>query len=195
MNIAGILALGNPGAKYEATRHNVGIWLIERWAERTGETLQAGKKLPGRSAQWFPGAAGGGSVRVLASGTYMNASGGAAAALVQYYDIDPGQLLVIHDEMDLPAGRARFKRGGGPGGHNGLTDIIKALGTPDFWRLRIGIDRPQQRGYTDYVLGHPGGAARQAILECIERTLDVFDEFCCGDPQRAIQRLHSEPAA
>jgi len=144
-----IVGLGNPGEEYQGTRHNAGVWLVERLAAIRGQTFQKEKKFFGRCARIVID---GIDVRVLLPTTYMNRSGQAVAAMASYFQIPVDEILIVHDELDLDAGIARLKQGGGAGGHNGLKDVIAGFGGDSgFNRLRIGIGHPGNR---DRVLGH-----------------------------------------
>ena len=146
-----IVGLGNPGQEYAATRHNVGFWFVDQLAEKLKTPLAPQAKFFGRAAR-------SGELWLLQPTTFMNRSGQAVAALANFYKISPAEILVIHDELDLPPGGIRLKQGGGNGGHNGLKDIQARLGTPDFWRLRLGIGHPRTlnlaQQVVDFVL-HP----------------------------------------
>ena len=147
-----IVGLGNPGPEYEATRHNVGFWFVDRLADTLKVSLAPQAKFYGKAAR-------AGDLWLLQPSTFMNRSGQAVAALANFYKISPAEILVIHDELDLPPGGIRLKQGGGNGGHNGLKDIQAKLGTPDFWRLRLGIGHPRTLGLSqqvaDFVLHQP----------------------------------------
>ena len=185
-----IIGLGNPGADYEATRHNAGAWLVHAVARAAGGELRAERKFLGRHARVrFDGR----ELHLLEPTTFMNRSGGAVAALAQFFKLAPGELLVAHDELDMPPGTARYKTGGGHGGHNGLRDIIRALGNDkSFHRLRIGIGHPgDARQVTNYVLGRPGKAERGAIDAAIDECLATLPQAIDGDWAKAMNRLHS----
>ncbi|GAA0622815.1 aminoacyl-tRNA hydrolase [Halomonas beimenensis] len=188
--VKAIIGLANPGTEYEATRHNAGAWLLEALARDSGTELRPDKKFLGRYARIRLGDQ---DLHLLEPTTFMNRSGGAVAALVQFFKLAPGELLVAHDELDLPPGTARYKTGGGHGGHNGLRDIIRALGNDkSFHRLRIGIGHPgDARLVTNYVLGRPGKADRTAIDAAIDECLATLPQAVAGDWTRAMQRLHS----
>ncbi|MDD9883177.1 MAG: aminoacyl-tRNA hydrolase [Gammaproteobacteria bacterium] len=195
--IALIAGLGNPGARYVATRHNAGFQFIARLQAETGLTLAREKRfnaevgrLPGPA-----GRAGNPAPRVILPATFMNLSGQAVAPLASFYRIPPAQILVVHDELDLAPGVARLKRGGGHGGHNGLRDIIARLGGGDFLRLRIGIGHPGPGGkqeVSSYVLGKPDPAERARIDSAIDRALQVLDTVLSGDVDAAMHKLHTE---
>jgi PTH1 family peptidyl-tRNA hydrolase len=192
-----VVGLGNPGRKYEATRHNAGFWLLDRVAAGAGARLAMEKKFHGEVARLpLPG----GELWLLKPGTFMNCSGEAVAALSNFYKIGPEDILVAHDELDLPPGTVRLKLGGGTGGHNGLKDIVARLGTQEFWRLRIGIGHPRESVLTeqevvDYVLHPPLAAERSALDESIDRALDVWPLIARGDLQAAMLKLHTRPPA
>lgn len=181
-----IVGLGNPGPEYAETRHNAGAWLVERLAE---QSLRLEPK--------FQGHAGlinieGQNCRLLIPTTYMNRSGQAIKAMADFYRIEPHAILVVHDELDLPVGAARFKQGGGDGGHNGLRDTGAHLQTKDYWRLRIGIGHPGHRDRVhDYVLSRPSRVDYQHIISAIEAAIAVLPTFILGEQQKAIQQLHT----
>lgn len=185
-----LVGLGNPGAQYEGTRHNAGADFVHAIARHAGSVLGADSKFFGLTARaTFAGH----DLRLLVPTTYMNRSGQAVAALAGFYRIDTAQILVAHDELDLPAGCARLKFGGGHGGHNGLRDIIPALGrNPDFHRLRIGIGHPGSADrVTPWVLGRPSVAQREAMDAAIEAAIEALPLLLAGDTARAMNQLHS----
>ncbi|MFQ3788355.1 aminoacyl-tRNA hydrolase [Halomonas sp. A29] len=187
--IKAIIGLGNPGDDYAATRHNAGAWLVEILARQAGTELRPEKKFLGLYAKVLLE---GQELHLLEPTTFMNRSGGAVAALCQFYKIAPDELLVVHDELDIPPGTARYKQGGGHGGHNGLRDIISALGAKDFNRLRIGIGHPgDSRQVTNYVLGRPGKAELEAIGAALNECLVTLPLAASGEWARAMSRLHS----
>ncbi len=186
-----LVGLGNPGAEYEATRHNAGFW----WLDRAARELKA-SLVPERA--WFGLAARagtpGGPVWLLEPMTYMNLSGKAVAALARFYKIEPGEILVVHDELDLPPGQARLKLGGSHAGHNGLKDIHAALGSADYWRLRLGIGHPGVRAeVVDYVLRKPAAADREQIEQAIDQSLAALPALLAGDMERATMRVNARP--
>ena len=185
-----IVGLGNPGREYEETRHNAGVWFIEELARSCGATLQPEKKFHGLTARI---SLHGRDVRLLMPTTYMNKSGLAVSAIANFYRISPDQILVVHDELDIPVGTARLKQGGGHGGHNGLRDIISCLGNDkNFHRLRIGIAHPgDARQVANYVLSKPSLEDNRKIREAIEEAAWVMPEFLTGSLAKAIQRLHT----
>ncbi len=189
-----IAGLGNPGAGYADTRHNVGVVFVRRVAS----TLRAGLKPDAR----FKGEIGvaaapdGHQVRLLIPTTYVNLSGDAVGAVLRYFKIEPPELLVVHDEMAFAPGVARLKRGGGDNGHNGVKDVIEKLsGDRDFWRLRIGVGHPGDASrVTSYLTRQrPPEGERSEIERAMEDALDVLPEVLSGEWQKAMNRLH-EPA-
>ncbi|UYG02337.1 aminoacyl-tRNA hydrolase [Halomonas sp. LR3S48] len=187
--IKAIIGLGNPGDNYAATRHNAGAWLVEILARQAGTELRPEKKFLGLYAKVLLD---GNELHLLEPTTFMNRSGGAVAALCQFYKIAPDELLVAHDELDIAPGTARYKQGGGHGGHNGLRDIVSALGEKGFNRLRIGIGHPgDSRQVTNYVLGRPGKAELEAIGAALNECLATLPLAVSGDWARAMSRLHS----
>ncbi|MFT3819614.1 MAG: aminoacyl-tRNA hydrolase [Rubrivivax sp.] len=186
-----IVGLGNPGPEYEATRHNAGFWWVDALAAKLGARLAAERSYHGLMARVnLPQ----GPLWLLQPMTYMNRSGQSVAALARFYKIAPAEILVVHDELDLPPGQAKLKTGGGSGGHNGLKDIHAQLGTPDFWRLRLGIGHPGVKAeVVDYVLRKPAPEQREAIEACIQRTLDASAELLAGEMERATMKIHAGP--
>lgn len=185
-----IVGLGNPGVQYAGTRHNAGFWLIEQLATETGSALRPERKFQGLVGRWQrPGQA---DVHLLCPMTYMNHSGRSVAALAQFYRIEPAAILVVHDEIDLPAGTVRLKYGGGHGGHNGLRDIISAMGSRDFSRLRLGVGHPGSSDQVvSYVLHAPSQAERVAIDATITDALRVLPVLADGDWEAAQRGLHT----
>jgi peptidyl-tRNA hydrolase, PTH1 family len=191
--IALVAGLGNPGSKYDQTRHNAGFWFVDRVAARDGAQLRAESRFQGDAAELQVGA---NKVRLLKPTTFMNRSGQSIAALMRFFKLTPEQLLVVHDELDLPAGVVRLKFGGGPGGHNGLKDIIAHLGDKNFHRLRIGIGHPGQRQQVlNYVLNRPQASEQPLIDECIDDAMRFFDDMAKGDFERAMNSLHQRKAS
>ncbi len=182
-----IVGLGNPGAEYEATRHNVGFWFVDRLAAELGASLAAQPKFFGRAGR-------SGDLWLLQPTTYMNRSGQAVATLANFYKISPAEILVVHDDLDLPPGGIRVKQGGGNGGHNGLKDIQARLGTPDFWRLRLGIGHPRSLNLSqqvvDFVLHPPRREEMPAIERALDRCLLAWPRLAGGDYGAAQQQLH-----
>ena len=184
-----IAGLGNPGPKYERTRHNAGFWFVERLAERNRLDLRPEKKLHGRAVR---GTVEGVEAVLLAPETFMNDSGRSLRAATDFYRIPAERVLVIYDELDLPPGTVRFKQGGGHGGHNGLRSIFSHLGTPEFWRLRLGIGHPGMAAMvTPWVLGRADAEDERAILDGIDRALEVLPTFLGGKQGEAMKVLHA----
>ncbi len=166
-----VVGLGNPGRRYEDTRHNVGFMVVERVASRAGGQWR--EKFRGRFAQIDIGSE---RVAVLEPHTYMNESGGSVRPAATFFKVPPSDVLVVHDELDLPFGEIRLKQGGGDAGHNGLKSVTSHLGTPDYMRLRIGIGRPPAgfRGdMADYVLQAFASAERADLDDVVVRAADV----------------------
>ncbi|HEY0907513.1 MAG TPA: aminoacyl-tRNA hydrolase [Methylophilus sp.] len=184
-----IVGLGNPGEKYANTRHNAGFWLIDLLAQQSGSRLAAEAKLFGIAGKWSPYA----DKWLLKPTTFMNASGKSVAALANYYKLTPAEILVVHDELDLPPGQAKLKFGGGHGGHNGLRDIHAALNTPDYWRLRIGIGHPGHKAeVVNFVLKAAGKDEQQAIDDSIDKSIGILKLLTEGQFEKAMLQLHSK---
>ena len=184
-----IAGLGNPGKEYEGTRHNAGFWWIEEFARTHGGTFKAESKFHGLVAR---SQINGKEILLLKPQTFMNASGRAVAALAQFYKITAAEILVVHDELDLPPGSAKLKFGGGPGGHNGLKDMIAHFNTRDFWRLRIGIGHPGEReDVVGYVLRAPRREETTLIEQAMQRAQDVAPLIIDGKQEAAMLKLHS----
>ena len=184
-----IVGLGNPGTKYEATRHNAGFWFLRMLADAHHGVFRTETRFQGEVCKVIIG---GGDCWLLMPTTYMNHSGRSVSALAKYYKIGAENILVAHDELDLPAGKIRLKRGGGHGGHNGLRDIIAAMGSKEFWRLRVGVDHPGHRDQVvDYVLNNPSKKDRLEIDDGLRDVERVVDRICAGEQQAVMNRLHS----
>jgi PTH1 family peptidyl-tRNA hydrolase len=190
-----MVGLGNPGSEHVHTRHNVGFWWIDAAAHQLGTSLQAERSYFGLAARVNRPAPGvDGPLWLLEPMTYMNLSGKSIAALAKFFKIAPQEILIVHDELDLLPGQMKLKQGGGVAGHNGLKDAQAKLGSADFWRLRIGIGHPGFKGeVANYVLGKPPLDERQAMVDCIERSIKAVPLFCQGDMQAAQRLLHSPP--
>lgn len=185
-----IVGLGNPGKEYVATRHNVGFQWIFQLANKLQITLKREVKFNGLCACIGQGK---NELWLLCPQTYMNASGKSVLALCHFYKINPDQIFVVHDELDLPPGTSRLKLGGGLGGHNGLKDISARLATRDFWRLRIGIGHPGDKdSVVDYVLQLPRKEEEVKIDEAIVRSLEIWPLIVQGDYQAAMLKLHTK---
>ena len=179
-----IVGLGNPGNEYEDNRHNLGFWFVDRLARDLKVPLVAQGKFFGRVAR-------DGDRWLLQPTTFMNHSGQAVAALARFYKIEAAEILVVHDELDLPPGDIRVKQGGGNGGHNGLKDIQAHLATPDFWRLRLGIGHPGERPEViNYVLKAPRREEQELIDRAIDRSLLAWPKLAAGDYEAAQRLLH-----
>ena len=185
-----IAGLGNPGPRYQATRHNAGFWFADAVAHGRGGQFKSSTRFHGELCEV---AVDGRSCWILKPDVFMNRSGQAVAALAGFYKIPAEQILVVHDELDLPAGTARLKQGGGNGGHNGLRSIAESLGSGNFVRLRIGIGHPGQRDLvTDYVLTKPSQEDRQAIEEAITNAMALLPDIFSGNLERAMHKLHTK---
>ena len=185
-----VVGLGNPGAQYAGNRHNVGQMVADELASRIGATFKS-HKTPSRVAEGFLGP--GRPKLVLAKpNSYMNTSGGPVSALLKFYSLDVDRLIVVHDELDIPFDTVRLKRGGGHGGHNGLRDIQKAAGSPEFTRVRVGIGRPPGRmDAADYVLRDFAGAEREALPNLLADAADAVESIVSDGLIAAQQRFHS----
>jgi PTH1 family peptidyl-tRNA hydrolase len=185
------VGLGNPGPEYEDTRHNAGFWWIDALARELKVNLVADRSYFGFVARAnLPG----GPVWLLQPQTYMNLSGKSVASLAKFFKILPNEILVAHDELDLLPGQVKLKSGGGHAGHNGLRDIHAQLGSPDYWRLRLGIGHPGIKSeVAAYVLRKPPQAERQAIDKCIDQALGATDAFIKGDMPKATLLVHAQP--
>lgn len=186
------VGLGNPGPEYEDTRHNAGFWYIDELARRLGVRLQPDRAYHGLVARAnLPQ----GQVWLLQPQTFMNLSGKSVAPLARFFKINPDEVLVAHDELDVLPGQVKLKKGGGHGGHNGLRDIHTQLGSPDYWRLRLGIGHPGvKHEVANYVLRKPPQAEREAILKCIAQSLDATEALLAGDMSKAVAMVHAQPA-
>ncbi len=189
-----IVGLGNPGSEYRGTRHNAGADFVEELARRNGATLQSESKFFGLTSRCTVA---GHDVRLLVPTTFMNVSGQSVAAMANFYKLEPQALLIAHDELDIAPGTARFKQGGGHGGHNGLRDIVPALGnSKDFYRLRIGIGHPGHASkVSGYVLSKPSAQDRERIDASIDEAIRALPLLLGGDATKAMTQLHSFTAA
>lgn len=184
-----IVGLGNPGPEHLLTRHNAGFWFVDALAARLGGHFRSHSKFHGEICRTQIE---GGEITLLKPMTYMNRSGLAIRALCDYLKVQPQEVLVAHDELDLSVGEARFKLGGGAGGHNGLRDAISHLGA-DFWRLRLGIGHPGERSEVlDYVLRRASKDEESAILDAIQQALDALNVFLEQGCERAMNGLHGK---
>ncbi len=184
-----IVGLGNPGAEYTETRHNAGFWFCERLAQDLGARLNHESRFHG-----FVGKAG--NTWFLLPQTFMNRSGQSVLALAHFHRIPPDEILVVHDELDIPPGHLRLKFGGGLGGHNGLKDISSRLSSNDYWRLRIGIGHPGDRNaVANYVLNRPRREEQDEIDRAIDRALAAWPKIAAGEWNAAAQHINARPAA
>jgi peptidyl-tRNA hydrolase, PTH1 family len=184
-----IAGLGNPGPEHLLTRHNAGFWFVDALAAGANARFRSHTKFQGEICRMQLCGA---DVTLLKPMTYMNRSGLAIRSLVDYLKVAPGEVLVAHDELDLPVGEARLKFGGGAGGHNGLRDAIKHLGQ-DFWRLRLGIDHPGDKSQViDYVLKRAPKEEEERILESLAGALGALPTFLEHGAERAMNELHGK---
>ncbi len=183
------VGLGNPGPEYEATRHNAGFWWIDALARELKLTLVPERAYHGLMART---SIAGHSVWLLQPQTFMNLSGKSVAALARFFKIQPEEILVVHDELDLSPGQAKLKRGGSHAGHNGLRDIHAQLGSSDYWRLRIGIGHPGVKGEViHWVLKKPAPDQRQLIEDSIAHSLKAYPTMLAGDMDKATLLVHT----
>jgi PTH1 family peptidyl-tRNA hydrolase len=186
-----IVGLGNPGPEYEDTRHNAGFWLVDEVARRLKVSLTLDRSYFGLAARASTPAR---PVWLLQPMTYMNLSGKSVGALARFFKIAPEDIVVVHDELDIPPGQVKVKQGGGHAGHNGLKDIAAQLGSPNFWRIRLGIGHPGDRAdVAAYVLRKPPLAEREAIDASIAQALLGLDALLSGDMPAALMKIHAKP--
>lgn len=183
-----IVGLGNPGGKYDKTRHNAGFWFVDRLAQRFKFRFRAEQKFHGETACFIYHDR---EIRLVKPMTFMNNSGLSVAAIMQYYKVPVEHILIAHDELDLPAGIVRLKFGGGHGGHNGLRDM-SALNSNHFWRLRIGISHPGHKDEVlNYVLKEPSKADRELIETGLQSAETVLEQMLEGQMEKAMHVLHT----
>jgi peptidyl-tRNA hydrolase, PTH1 family len=185
-----VVGLGNPGPRYEATRHNIGQMVVDELAARRGERFSAHKANARVAETWLrPG----GAKLVLAKpNSFMNVSGGPVSALAKYYGVDADRVIVVHDELDIPFDTLKLKTGGGHGGHNGVRDVAKALGTPEFARVRVGIGRPPGRqDPADWVLDPFGSSERATLPVLVAEAADAVETVVGDGLLAAQQRFHA----
>jgi PTH1 family peptidyl-tRNA hydrolase len=183
------VGLGNPGSEYQGTRHNAGFWWIDALAEQLKVTLQVDAKLQALVARTQIK---GETVWLLEPQTFMNLSGKSVAGLAKFFKIDPAQILVVHDELDVSPGEAKLKFGGSHAGHNGLRDIHAQMGSDQYWRLRLGIGHPGHKAeVVNWVLKKPAPDQREAIHECIDRTLKAVPDLLAGQMDKATRLIHT----
>lgn len=190
--LALVVGLGNPGQQHQYNRHNAGAMFLQKLCDSAKGELRADSKFHGKSGRIEIA---GQEVRLLFPTTYMNNSGKAVAAISQYYKIPPERILLAYDELDLPIGTTRLKQGGGPGGHNGVRDVLSALGSPDFVRLRFGIAHPGDANKVlDYVLGDFSRDDAISIAVEFDKALAVMPLLVQGKLQIAMNQLHTQPS-
>jgi PTH1 family peptidyl-tRNA hydrolase len=183
-----VVGLGNPGPEHQLTRHNAGFWCVDVLARRHNGEFRDYRKYSGETARVTIAER---EIVLLKPTTYMNRSGLSIRQLSDFYKVRPEEILVIHDELDLPAGSARLKFAGGHGGHNGLRDAIAHIGE-NFWRLRIGVGHPRNKAEViDYVLTRPGRAEEGLILDAVANAADALPVMLEQGAERAMTRLHS----
>ena len=186
-----LVGLGNPGPEYEMTRHNAGFWFIDEVARQLGARLQPDRSYFGLVARVNRPE---GPIWLLQPMTFMNLSGKSVSALARFFKIEPGEILVAHDELDVMPGDAKMKFGGSHAGHNGLKDIHAQLGSADYWRLRLGIGHPGVKAeVVNYVLRKPPSEERESIDKAIEQSLSALDLLLAGDMERALMKIHAKP--
>jgi len=187
-----IVGLGNPGPEYARTRHNAGFWLVDELARRHGGTFRFEGK---HQAELARVRVGGEELWLVKPMTFMNRSGGPVSSVLGFYKMTPAQMLVAHDEIDLPSGTVRLKEAGGHGGHNGVRDLIAALGD-GFWRLRIGVSHPGAKNeVVDFVLTRAGADEQRTIDETIVAGADSIEEMLRSGAQIAMNKLHARGKA
>ena len=183
------VGLGNPGAEYEATRHNAGFWWMDALARELKAPLGFDKNYYGQVARTN---ANGQNIWLLTPQTFMNLSGKSVAALARFFKIKPEEILVAHDELDVVPGQVKLKFGGSHAGHNGLRDIHAQLGTGDYWRLRLGVGHPGNKDeVVDWVLRKPKQEDRVAMDECIARSLKAVPALLAGEMDKATMMIHT----
>ncbi len=183
------VGLGNPGAEYEATRHNAGFWWIDALAREWKVALVPERSYHGLVAR---ATVGGQAAWLLEPQTFMNLSGKSVAALARFFKIQPDEILVVHDELDVVPGQAKLKFGGSHAGHNGLRDIHAQLGTGDYWRLRVGIGHPGVKSEViHWVLKKPSQEQREAMEDCVTRTLKAVPALLAGEMEKATLLVHT----
>lgn len=186
-----IVGLGNPGPEYEATRHNAGFWFVDAVAAKLSARLAPERSYSGLAARVNVE---GRPLWLLEPTTFMNLSGKSVAALARFFKIEPAEILVAHDELDLLPGQVRMKQGGSSAGHNGLKDIQAQVGSADFWRLRLGIGHPGVKAEViDYVLRRPPAAERVEIEKSIDQACEGLDLLVAGDMERATMKINARP--
>lgn len=190
-----IVGLGNPGPEYADTRHNAGFWWVDDAARRLKALLSTDKAYFGEVARVNAPLSGlAGPVWLLKPQTFMNLSGKSVGALARFFKLDPAEILVVHDELDLLPGQVKLKQGGGSAGHNGLKDISAQLGSPHYWRLRLGIGHPGDRTeVAAYVLRKPPAAERALVEQALSKSLDALEPLLRGEMDKASRLVHAQP--
>jgi len=184
-----IVGLGNPGSQYKLTRHNAGFWFVDELARHFNVDFKFETKF---KAEICKANLSGQTIWLVKPQTFMNLSGDAAQKIAHFYKIPTTSILIVHDELDLPVGTARYKSGGGHGGHNGLRDLSQKLGK-EFWRLRLGVGHPgDKRKVHDYVLNKPSSDDGVAISQSIEQSLATIEMAINGETEKAMNQLHSQ---
>ena len=192
MSIRLVVGLGNPGKEYERSRHNAGFWLVERFAMQNHVALRKDAKFQALVGRLDPSGSNPGAWLLLPQ-TFMNRSGSPVQMLAGFFKIKPEEILVVHDELDFEPGVARLKQGGGIAGHNGLRDISQKIASHDYWRLRLGVGKPQPgREGADYVLEKPLAEEKAAIDASIDKALALLPQMMAGDMQGAMNQLHTQ---
>ena len=185
-----VVGLGNPGEEYEKTRHNAGVWFVDKIRRDLGSRLSPEAGFFGSLGKV---AIGGCSVHLLIPGTYMNDSGRSVLAVAQFFKLSPAEILVAHDDLDHDPGSARLKFSGGHGGHNGLRDIVRVFNSGEFARLRLGIGHPGDRSrVAPFVLGTPSKDDQDAIAHAIALAYEVMPDLVAGEWNRAVKKLHDQ---
>jgi len=187
-----VVGLGNPGAEYARTRHNAGFWYVDELARSAGGNWRRESRFQGELARVRIA---GQELWLLKPQTFMNKSGAAVQAVASFYRIGPGEILVAHDEIDLPPGVVRLKEGGGHGGHNGVRDVIAQLGA-DFWRLRIGVGHPGSKDEVIDAVLDRATADEQALIDAaLVRAHAALPDLLRDGAQKAMHRLHAQQEA
>lgn len=185
-----LVGLGNPGQKYSATRHNAGFWFLDLLARQFHATFRSETKFKGQVASFDYESE---RIWLLKPSTFMNLSGESIGPFTKFYQISPSNMLVVHDEIDLLPGTARFKKGGGHGGHNGLRNIFSYF-PREFWRLRIGVGHPGNREEViSYVTQKPSAGDQILINDAIEKALETIPKVLVGDMEAAMRLMHQKP--
>ncbi len=184
-----VVGLGNPGARYDRTRHNAGFWCADKLAAANGGVFKLDSRFHAQLARL---SLAGHDCWLLKPATFMNRSGQAVAGFARYLKIPPPQMLIVHDELDLPVGSVRLKQGGGHAGHNGLRDIVAVLGSKEFYRLRVGIGRPLSVDQVvDYVLTRPSRDEDEAIRGALDKACELVPSILAGEFQKVMNSLHA----